>query len=234
MEFVNQTKRIFQELVNGGGPEFDSCSLNSRSLISSEYPNLVFDSHSLSDFRIPDEIFRTEDFNVSQWCSPLKNDLFSPPLGNPFDSDEKHESPTISCTDVDQIGNNGGLEAILAPIIRGSHSNFHSFSSESKPKPVQHVDGSTLGPKERLFSKLGIEELLEGISGISNAASTSCIEDQIGVKRIKTGNCMWEVNSLQKEMMPKLETSYCYSGSGSSVVECLISHLASRVVGLTL
>lgn len=220
MEFVNQTKRIFQEIVNGGGPEFDSCSLNSQSLISSEYPNLVFVSQSLPNFGIPDEIFRTEDFNVSQWFSPPKNDLLSPVGFNPFDSDEKHESPTISCTDVNQIGNNGGLEAILAPIRGGKRSDFHSFSSESKPKqkPVQHVDGSTVGPKERLFSKLGIEELLEGISGISNAASTSCIEDQFGVKRRKTGNCMWEMNALQKEMMPKLETSYGYSGSGSSVV----------------
>ncbi|KAI3700392.1 hypothetical protein L2E82_45018 [Cichorium intybus] len=158
MEFVNQTKRIFQELVNGGGPEFDSCSLNSRSLISSEFPNLVFDSRSLPDFGIPDEIFRAEDFHVSQWCSPLKNDLFSPPLGfNPFDSDEKHESLTISCTDVDHIENNGVLEAILAPIIRGRRSNFHSFSSESKPKLVNMLTVLPSVQKKDCSQSLGLK-----------------------------------------------------------------------------
>ncbi|XP_023742419.1 transcription factor LHW [Lactuca sativa] len=227
MEFVNQTKRIFREIVNGGRSEFYSYSSN-QSLISSEDLNLVFDS--LPDFGIPDEFFRTEEFNVSQWFSPPKNDLFSPSIGfNPFDSDVKRESPTISCIDVDVIGNNGGLEAILAPVKGGNRSGFHSFSSESeskpKPKPDQHDhDITSLGRKERLFSKLGIEELLEGISGISNVVSTSCIEgDQVSVKRRKIGNCKWEVSSLQKEViMPKLETSLqmvdAYSGSGSSVV----------------
>ncbi|KAL4565375.1 hypothetical protein LXL04_029467 [Taraxacum kok-saghyz] len=206
IEFVNQTKGIFQEIVNGGGREFDSYSLN-QSLLSS---NLVF--NAFPDFGIPDEFFRTEDFNVSQF--------------NPFDLDVKREFSTISCTDYDVIGNNGGLEAILAPAKGGSRSGFHNLNSEctsiSKQKQTQQVDGTALGQKERLFSKLGIEELLEGISGISNAGSTSCYEGQVAVKRRKTGNCMWEVGSVQKEAMPKLETSLQmvdrYSGSGSSVV----------------
>ncbi|GKG09802.1 hypothetical protein Tco_0338548 [Tanacetum coccineum] len=73
-------------------------------------------------------------------------------------------------------------EHILAPFIDGSHSGFHSFSSEcmSMSESAQRVDCTTLGPKERLFSKLGIEELLEGVSGISNADSMSCKKKKNG------------------------------------------------------
>ncbi|GJY08413.1 hypothetical protein Tco_0375467 [Tanacetum coccineum] len=118
-----------------------------------------------------DKILETMEF-VNQ----TKNEFFQngnfPPL-NPIDSDGIHESLTISGTDADLLRNSGDLGHILAPFIDGSHSGFHSFSSEcmSMSESAQRVDCTTLGPKERLFSKLGIEELLEGVSGISNADS---------------------------------------------------------------
>ncbi|GKF59379.1 hypothetical protein Tco_0176165, partial [Tanacetum coccineum] len=119
------------------------------------------------DFGIPDEFFQNGNF---------------PPL-NPIDSDGIHEFLTFSGTDADLLRNNG---------------DFHSFSSECMcmSESAQRVDCTTLGPKERLFSKLGIEELLEGISGISNSDSMSCINGQVSAKRRKTGNSKWE------EVMP--------------------------------
>lgn len=216
MEFVNETKRMFQESVYGGGSEIRLPLLNGQTfhqntLISSEgscftgggnlvEPNCsstLFDE--LPNFGIPNELFQTGDIDVSQWFPPL----------NPINYNEKCESLTISGTDVDLLGNNGDLGDILAPIIDGSQRQlgFHSYS---------HVDGTALGPKERLFSKLGIEELLEGISGTSNAASSSCIDGQVSAKRRKTGNFLWE--ETMPKSQPGLRVVDSYSMSGSSTV----------------
>ncbi|KAI3691894.1 hypothetical protein L6452_31697 [Arctium lappa] len=217
MEFVNQTKRMFQEIA--------SSSLNRQichpnGLISSE-ESCFFDTPP--DFGIPNELFQTEDFNLDGF-TPADDFLSFIPINS-------DESMTISGTDVDLLGNNGDLGDILAPGKYGNHSgNLYSYSSECMfvPKPTRQFDCSALGSKERLFSKLGIEELLEGISGIS----TSCIEGQVA-KRRKTGNSMWEGGllhpvvyndnfELKKEAMGKsvsgLRMVDGYSVSGSSTV----------------
>ncbi|XP_071730643.1 transcription factor bHLH157-like isoform X2 [Rutidosis leptorrhynchoides] len=227
IEFVNQTKRMFQESVNGVGSEIGMPLLNGQifnqdeafsSLISSDgscftggYVDLARPNCSstpfdeLSNFGISNELFPNGDIDVSQWFSPL----------NPVNYNEKCEPLTISGTDVDFLGNNGDLGDILAPIINGSQSQSQS-QSQLGLHSYSHVDGTALGPKERLFSKLGIEELLEGISGISNAASSSCIDGQVLTKRRKTRISVWE-ESMPK-MQPGLQMADVYSMSGSSTV----------------
>ncbi|KAJ0594299.1 putative transcription factor MYC/MYB, transcription factor LHW [Helianthus annuus] len=215
IEFVNQTKRMFQEIVNGGSATgltlFNSQSCNQNEAIASseescftggnvklikpDVSSSVLDE--LPDFGIPNEFFQTGEFNVSQWFPPL----------NPIDYDGKQESLTVSGSEVDLFGNSGDLRDILAPILNGSQPGRNSFGN---------VDHTALGPKERLFSKLGIQELLEGVSGISNAGSSSCLEGQVSVKRRKTGNCMWE--ETMHKPNPGLRVVDGYSMSGSSTV----------------
>ncbi|XP_076936249.1 transcription factor bHLH157-like [Bidens hawaiensis] len=182
IEFVNQTKQMFQEIVNGaGGNATGLTTLNGHNCITNE-------------------LLETRDFNVSQWFPPL----------NPIGYDGKHEPLTVSGSEVDLFGNNGDLRDILAPILNGNQPGLQSFGQ---------VDHAALGSKERLFSKLGIQEFLEGVSGISNAGSSSCLEDQVSVKRRKTGNDMWEES---QETMHKpnqgLRMVDGYSMSGSSTV----------------
>ncbi|GJW75075.1 hypothetical protein Tco_0134445 [Tanacetum coccineum] len=86
---------------------------------------------------------------------------------------------------------------------------------------AQRVDCTTLSPKERLFSKLGIEELLEGVPGISNTDSMSCIDGQVSAKRRekkdkKTGNSMW--NEVMPISQPGFRMVDGYSVSDSSTV----------------
>ncbi|GJS54692.1 Myc-type, basic helix-loop-helix domain-containing protein [Tanacetum coccineum] len=204
MEFVNQTKSMFQEILNLGGSEVGLTSFDGQTCYQNEaFASLISPQESFfTDFGIPDEFFQNGNF---------------PPL-NPIDSDGKHESLTISGTDVDLLRNSGDLGHILAPFIDGSHSGFHSFSSEcmSMSESAQRVDCTTLGPKERLFSKLGIEELLEGVSGISNADSMSCIDGQVSAKRRKTGNSKWE--EVMPISQPGLRMVDGYSVSDSSTV----------------
>nr|XP_043629350.1 transcription factor LHW-like [Erigeron canadensis] len=219
MNLVNQTKRMFQEIISGRGSEIALTSSNSQdchqneafaSLISSEESCFTggdgclmgFNSSSatfdqLPDFGIPEDFFQTGDFNASQWFPPL----------NPVDYDGKYESECISGTNIDLWGHGGDLRDILAPIIDGSHSSFQSYSN---------VDCTTLCPKERLFSKLGIDELLEGVSGISNAGSSSCIEGQAYAKRRKTGHSMREEAGPKSQ--PGLQMLDSYSMSGSSTI----------------
>ncbi|KAI3804495.1 hypothetical protein L1987_26075 [Smallanthus sonchifolius] len=185
IEFVNQTKRMFQEILNG-----QSCNQN-EAIASSEEScftggdgklmNPNSSSSLLNEFGIPNE-----------WFPPL----------NPINYDGKDESLTVSGADVDLIGNSGDLRDILAPILNGSQPS--------------HVDHTALGPKERWFSKLGIQELLEGVSGISNTSSCYGVEGQGSVKRRKTGNCMWE--EAMHESKPGLRMVDGYSMSGSSTV----------------
>ncbi|KAM0030190.1 putative transcription factor bHLH family [Helianthus debilis subsp. tardiflorus] len=215
IEFVNQTKRMFQEIVNGGSATgltlFNSQSCNQNEAIASseescftggnvklikpDVSSSVLDE--LPDFGIPNEFFQTGEFNVSQWFPPL----------NPINYDGKQESLTVSGSEVDLFGNSGDLRDILAPILNGSQPGHNSFGN---------VDHTALGPKERLFSKLGIQELLEGVSGVSNAGSSSCLESQVSVKRRKTGNCMWE--EAMHKPNPGLRAVDGYSMSGSSTV----------------
>ncbi|KAJ0802605.1 putative transcription factor bHLH family [Helianthus annuus] len=215
VEFVNQTKRMFQEIVNGGSSTgltlFNSQSCNQNEAIASSEEscftggNVKLIKHDVSssvldelpDFGIPNEFFQTGEFNVSQWFPPL----------NPINYDGKQESLTVSGSEVDLFGNSGDLRDILAPILNGSQPGRNSFGN---------VDHTALGPKERLFSKLGIQELLEGVSGISNAGSSSCLEGQVSVKRRKTGNCMWE--EAMHKPNPGLRVVDGYSMSGSSTV----------------
>ncbi|KAL8263910.1 hypothetical protein R6Q59_022040 [Mikania micrantha] len=216
IEFVNETKRMFQEIVNGGTSATGLTSVNGQSynqnqpiissvescftggdgkLIKPDSSSSVF--YEPSDFGIPNEFFQTEDFNVSQWFPPL----------NPISYDGKQESVNVSCSDVDLLGNNGDLRDILAPILTRSQPGLESYN---------HVDHTALGPKEMLFSKLGIQELLEGVSGISNASSGCGIEDQVSVKRRKTGNYMWE--EAMHRPKPDLRMVDGCSMSGSSMV----------------
>ncbi|GJU95758.1 Myc-type, basic helix-loop-helix domain-containing protein [Tanacetum coccineum] len=179
VEFVNQTKSMFQETLNLGGSEVGLTSLDGQTC----YQNVAFASFIspqesfFTDFGIPDEFFQNGNF---------------PPL-NPIDSDGIHESLTFSGTDVDLLRNSGDLGHILASFIDGSHS-------------------------ERLFSKLGIEELLEGIFGISNSDSMSCINGQVSAKRRKTGNSKWE------EVMPISQPvgKSTLNGFGSGVFERIV------------
>ncbi|KAK1430660.1 hypothetical protein QVD17_13560 [Tagetes erecta] len=216
IEFVKQTKQMFHELVNGGGSAACLTSFNGRrcnqnegiaspdescfttgdgSLIKPDCSSSLLEQQA--DFGIANEFFQTGDFDASQWFPPL----------NSISYDGKQESLTVSGADVDLFGNSGDLRDILAPILNGSQPGLMTNS---------HVDQTALGPKEMLFTKLGIQELLEGVSGISNTGSSSCIEGQVSVKRRKTGNCMWE------QGVPKLESDLRmvdgYSMSGSSTV----------------
>lgn len=209
MEFSNQTKRMFQEIVNNGGSDIGLTSFNGQTCHQNGSNSSSAVLNELPDFGIPNEFFQTGDFSDCNWFPPLKDDIFS------FNCNGKRELLTISGTDVDLFKNSGDLGDILAPIIDGSQSRFHSYSSEcmTMSKSTQHVECTALGPKEKLFSKLGIEELLESVSGISYAASSSCIDGQVSAKRRKTKNSMWEPKS-----QPGLNMANGYSMSGSSTV----------------
>ncbi|KAK9059359.1 hypothetical protein SSX86_021979 [Deinandra increscens subsp. villosa] len=222
IEFVNRTKTTFQEIINGGGSATGLTSLNGQNcnqnetivssqescftscdgkLIKPDSSSSTLDEHP--DFGIPnDQVFQTGDFNfnVSQWF---------PPLDYPINYDGKQESLTVSDADVDLFGNSGDLRDILAPILNGSQPGPGPDSGSGS---YTHVDHTALGPKERLFSKLGIQELLEGVSGISS----STIEDQVSVKRRKTGSSVWE-DAMHKSN-PGLRMVDGYSMSGSSTV----------------
>ncbi|KVH89983.1 Myc-type, basic helix-loop-helix (bHLH) domain-containing protein, partial [Cynara cardunculus var. scolymus] len=162
----------------------------------------------LLDFGIPDEILQTGDLDISQWIPPSPvqtNDLIS--------QTEKlvhTKTSDFICSTVS--GNTGNWGGVLMPVNNGSHLNFHSYKS------IKHVvsnDSNALGPRKGLFSELGIEKLLEGLSCTSNGMPPSCTDDRVSsaVKRMKTGNFMSSLqpvvyNSLEgkKEAMPKSQT----------------------------
>lgn len=142
-------------------------------------------------------------------------------ITNGLSLDAKGKCLEISCIENDLFGSTsvnfgcrqaGDLGDILMPVI----NDFCTYNSECISN--QHVNGSTFGPRKGLFSKLGIEELLEGVPGSSPTVSTSCIEDQVSstTKRRRTGNSLWDLSYLQpvynsfgpkKDVIPKLEQS---------------------------
>lgn len=227
-----------------GLESWNSFSVQSKSPLISTNPHQdLFDLPT--DFGIPDEFFQTGDFNIAQWYpqSPGQSNvtlgsltpnhhLLSQATGFlPIDSDEKGKSLTISGIDVDLFGSTGDLGDIITPVINENHLGFDSYNSGriSVSKSTQNVDNdsATLGQKKGLFSNLGIKELLEGISGTCNTASTSCIEDQVSsaAKRRKTGNSVWEMSSLQPVVYnkslksePGIWMSDAYSMDGSSTI----------------
>ncbi|KAJ9555853.1 hypothetical protein OSB04_010467 [Centaurea solstitialis] len=149
----------------------------------------------LLDFGIPDEILQTGDFDISQWIPPSPvqtNDLIS--------QTEELVRMTSEVKTGDFVGSTGNWGGVLMPVNNGTQLNFHSYKS------IKHTgnDRNSLGPRKGLFSELGIEKLLEGLSCTSNAMPPSCIEDRVSsaVKRMKTGNSM---SSLQPQVVPKSE-----------------------------
>ncbi|KAI3707142.1 hypothetical protein L6452_25397 [Arctium lappa] len=155
----------------------------------------------LLDFGIPDEILQTGDFDISQWIPPSPvqtNDLISQTEELVHTTSEEKTGDFV-CSAVS--GNTGNWGGVLMPVNNGSHLNFHSYKSI---KHVGNNDSNALGPRKGLFSELGIEKLLEGLSCTSNATWPSCIEDRVSsaVKRMKTGN---STSSLQPVVYDSLE-----------------------------
>ncbi|XP_076895871.1 transcription factor bHLH157-like [Bidens hawaiensis] len=213
IEFINQTKRIFNEIANGNVSNVptssylisseDRFSVNQTSFGFPQQSQSMFLDHNQSDmfdlstdFGIMDNFFQAGNFDISQWC-PL---------------DEQVKPLTFSTTDVDLFGNTGDLGDIVTPVINGNGFDFgfgyDSYNSGcvSGSKSSQSIengvnDSLTLPPKKGLFSNLGIKELFEGVSG----TSTSCVEDQAlsCSKRRKTGNPIWETGSLQPVLYNK-------------------------------
>ncbi|KAJ0798715.1 putative transcription factor bHLH family [Helianthus annuus] len=219
-EFINHTKRIFNELVNGNVPT-SSCSSPDRlfaSLISSE------DNYSINQtsFDFPQQSFSTAshsqlqsmflDHNQSTSLTSFKeplHDMFNIPMD--FGSmDEFFQTGDFNVTVNDHLLSQatGFLPSVTMnkrfrrhyhTCYNGNQLGYNSYNSGSisVPKSAQSIgnDTTTPPPKNGLFSNLGIKELFEGVSG----TSTSCVEDQVSScsKRRKTGNPIWEMGPLQ-------------------------------------
>ncbi|KAG5539467.1 hypothetical protein RHGRI_019868 [Rhododendron griersonianum] len=89
--------------------------------------------------------------------------------------------------DIDFIQAEGFLDDILMPGGSGDVLDFGADTSECISE--QRVN-TAVGPKETLFSKLGLDQFLDGIACSSNSIASTSFEDELssGSKR-KTGSC---------------------------------------------
>nr|XP_043622409.1 transcription factor LHW-like [Erigeron canadensis] len=215
-QFVNQTKTMFQETVNG---RYDSIGVtcSSPSLIQSFFSSsnsqpMLLDHnqpHTWSESNNPfsqcitdvrsstfapiNESLLSESRGLESWNSftpssdgQVFHDL-CPDFGIPDDFDISQWTPTSPDLYQDLIPiSSDSKEAILMPVINESQINLNP------PKSNNDVgnESTVLGPSNGLFSNLGIDELLEGISSTSHAIPSEA-------KRRKTENSIWAMSSLQ-------------------------------------
>ncbi|KAM7531464.1 hypothetical protein LguiB_034874 [Lonicera macranthoides] len=174
-----------------------------------------------------DEFFQAVD------CTTENDDLFSQPMGlfsvsSSLKEDDNPTSVPLNCPanslqssitstfDFDgneKCSNNSCVENnvfdsfvvdfdnILTPIMNGGHLNFNTETSEC-------ISEQNVGPRKRLFSKLGIEELLDGLSGSSNVVYGSSFEDRLSFTRRRTDSSLGSSDQLAG--LP------CFAGSTTS------------------
>ncbi|KAM0046292.1 putative transcription factor bHLH family [Helianthus debilis subsp. tardiflorus] len=207
VEFVTQTKRMFQETMNHGmfedayilggahisvGPACSSaCPVQSCVLSSTSQP--VIADHNPSDnwLQPNNASLVSESGGLESWSSfPTQSngqDLFDslPEFGISDDFDiSQWIPPSPGQSQVPISMNNEENGGNLMPMVDESRLDFHHQKS-------------TKG----LLSKLRIDELLEGISGTSHATSSTA-------KRRKAGNSIWEMSSL-RTVLHKPEPGLC-------------------------
>ncbi|KAK3024168.1 hypothetical protein RJ639_043745 [Escallonia herrerae] len=140
-------------------------------------------------------------------------------ITNVFSSDGKEKCSSISKVEndlFDCLGLDFGgklardWDEILMPVVNGGQLDFSADTSECISE--QRV-GSTFAPRKGLFSKLGIEQLLDGNTGVAKTASGSSFEDQLSstTKRRRTERTLGSCDQLQLAGLP------CFSQKLSSL-----------------
>lgn len=174
-----------------------------------------------------DELFQAVD------CTTGNDDLFSQPMGllsvssslkeddNPTNvplnclanSLQSSITSTLNFDGNEKCSNNSHVENnlfdsfvvdfddILMSIMNDGHFDFNTGTSEC-------ISEQNVGPRKRLFSKLGIEELLDGLSGSSNVVYGSSFEDQLSFTRRRTDSSLGSSDQLAG--LP------CFAGSTNS------------------
>ncbi|KAM7494384.1 hypothetical protein LguiB_028993 [Lonicera macranthoides] len=105
-------------------------------------------------------------------------------ITNAFKSDGKEKSSNIFSVEYDLLDSFGAdfgcgeddWEDFIMPEVNGDHLDLGMGTSESISD--KHV-GSSCGARKGLFSKFGIEELLDCVSGTSDNVERSSFEDQL-------------------------------------------------------
>ncbi|KAI7738134.1 hypothetical protein M8C21_014543, partial [Ambrosia artemisiifolia] len=231
VEFVNQAKRMFQETMNHGvfedadpvGPTCSSaCPVEPYSLSSSSQSLLI--DHNRADNMLQsnniftqctsgvsnsslvsfNESLASESGGLEPWNSfPTQSnghDLFDslPNFGIPDDFDTSQWIPPFPGQNQEPLSmNSEGKGGDLMPMIDESQLNFH----HQKLNKQVGIDSITPDSTKGLLSKLRIDELFEGNSGTSHAASTTA-------KRRKAGNSIWEMSTLPT-VLHKSELGMC-------------------------
>ncbi|XP_057967822.1 uncharacterized protein LOC131157575 [Malania oleifera] len=126
-------------------------------------------------------------------------------ISNTFNLDGGEKSLDVPCIENDLFDSLGldfgsGLagecwENMIMPAARGGHSAISSSISEC----VSEFDvGSMAGPRKGLFSELGLEQLLEGITSNANSVTKSSSDDQLSsTKRKRIENSVVNGNQVQ-------------------------------------
>lgn len=120
-------------------------------------------------------------------------------ITNKSHSNGKEKCSSLFKVEHDLFDNFGYGQAgaeILMPVKNSGQLNSNNNTSECISE--QHV-GSSFGHQKRLFSKLGIEQLIEDISGTSSSVTRPSFEDQLSstYKRMKTGSSLGSSDQVQ-------------------------------------
>ncbi|XP_076956073.1 uncharacterized protein LOC143631108 [Bidens hawaiensis] len=169
-EFVNQTKRMFQDSVNHGmfehpyitGDGYGSAEPTCSSACPT--PSIVLDHNQSDNWLQPNTLSFQESWNSFPNRSN-DQDLFDP-LQEFVIPDDLDISQWIQEPISMNLEQNGGN---LIPTVKESPVDFHHQKSNKQVG----IDSSTPYSAKGLFSKLRIDELLEGISGTSHAVSST-------------------------------------------------------------
>ncbi|XAR70134.1 hypothetical protein NMG60_11026902 [Bertholletia excelsa] len=105
------------------------------------------------------------------------------------------------------------FDDMLMPVVSGGHQDFGAAVSESiSNQPI----GSNIAPQESLFSKLGLEPILNGVASSSNSTASSSFGDESSrASKRKMTSCSISNEQMQLKSFPC--DSYSMTG-GSTVV----------------
>ncbi|XP_028099161.1 transcription factor bHLH157-like [Camellia sinensis] len=96
------------------------------------------------------------------------------------------------------------LNEILMPVVSAGHLDFITDTSE---RVSEQCVGSMVGPQERLFSKLGLEQF----SSSNSMASSSFGDELSSTSKRKMGSCSVSDNQVHLTSLP------CFSGNMNSL-----------------
>ncbi|KAL6979405.1 hypothetical protein U1Q18_021072 [Sarracenia purpurea var. burkii] len=92
------------------------------------------------------------------------------------------------------------LDDILAPVLSGNHLDC---SAEMAECISEQRLGSTVGSQKTLFSKLGLEQFLDGVAGSSSSIASSSFADELSsTSKTKMGSCSVSGDQVQLASLP--------------------------------